>query len=151
MCKALMDLAPFSKAELSALGALLDYLELSQAGAPARLRPPLSLPSGAAMVIDPAARMSLEIDRTLQGSRKGSLIDAIDRTLTAPGARLLADRLARPSMSLTEIQGRLDAAHSSGKSKPARQTRERLKARGIRRGVCRVCFWVAAGRGIWRN
>jgi DNA mismatch repair protein MutS len=121
----------FSKAELSALGALLDYLELSQAGAPARLRPPLSLPSGAAMVIDPAARMSLEIDRTLQGSRKGSLIDAIDRTLTAPGARLLADRLARPSMSLTEIQGRLDAAHFFLENRNLReQTRERLKAAG---------------------
>ncbi len=100
----------FSHAELSVLGAMLDYLELSQAGAPARLRPPSSQLSGAVMVIDPAARTSLEIERTLHGARKGSLIDAIDRTLTAPGARLLAARLARPSMALAEIHDRLDAA-----------------------------------------
>jgi len=93
----------FTKAELSALGCLLDYLELSQAGAPARLRAPVSEAPGAVMAIDPAARASLEIERTLQGARKGALIDAIDRTVTAPGARLLAERLARPSLDLGEI------------------------------------------------
>ncbi|MGJ3233058.1 MAG: DNA mismatch repair protein MutS [Oceanicaulis sp.] len=121
----------FSKAEIAALGCLLDYLELSQAGAPARLTPPKSQPVGAAMAIDPAARASLEIERTLQGSRKGSLIDAADRTLTAPGARLLAERLARPSMDLSEINGRLDAAQYFLDDRAVRAgVRERLKAAG---------------------
>ena len=114
----------FSRAEISALGCLLDYLELSQAGAPARLTPPGSQPAGAAMAIDPSARASLEIERTLQGQRKGSLIDAVDRTLTAPGARLLAERLARPSMDLVEINARLDAAQYF------------LADRAVRAGVC---------------
>ncbi|MGX6648865.1 DNA mismatch repair protein MutS [Maricaulaceae bacterium MS644] len=114
----------FSRAEISALGCLLDYLELSQAGAPARLTPPRSQPAGAAMAIDPSARASLEIERTLQGQRKGSLIDAVDRTLTAPGARLLAERLARPSMDLKEINARLDAAQYF------------LDDRAVRTGVC---------------
>ena len=121
----------FSKAELSALGCLLDYLELSQAGAPARLAPPRRLAAGSTMAIDPAARASLEIERTLSGSRKGSLIDAVDRTLTAPGARLLAERLARPSLDLAEIDARLDAGAFFLEDRTARAgVRDRLKAAG---------------------
>ncbi|XBQ17706.1 MAG: DNA mismatch repair protein MutS [Oceanicaulis sp.] len=121
----------FTRAEIAALGGLLDYLELSQAGAPARLAPPKSAAPGSAMAIDPAARASLEIERTLQGQRKGSLIDAIDRTLTAPGARLLAERLARPSMDIAEIEARLDAAQFFLDNRALRTgVRERLKAAG---------------------
>ncbi len=121
----------FTKAEIAALGCILDYLELSQAGAPARLRPPASHAAGAVMAIDPAARASLEIERTLQGARKGSLVDAIDRTLTAPGARLLAERLSRPSLSLDEINARLDAAGWFADDRAIRMgVRERLKAAG---------------------
>jgi DNA mismatch repair protein MutS len=38
----------------------------------------------------------LELTRTLAGERRGSLLDCIDRTVTAPGSRLLAQRLAAP-------------------------------------------------------
>ena len=135
----------FTRAELAALGCILDYLELSQAGAPARLRPPTSQAPGAVMAIDPAARTSLEIERTLQGARKGSLVDAIDRTLTAPGARLLAERLARPSLNLSEIAARLDAARYLLEDRAIRTgMRERLKAAGDpARGLTRLLL----GRG----
>ena len=39
---------------------------------------------------------NLELVRTLAGERRGSLLAAIDRTVTAAGARLLAQRLAAP-------------------------------------------------------
>ncbi|MCW5724579.1 MAG: DNA mismatch repair protein MutS [Maricaulaceae bacterium] len=121
----------FTKAECAALGALTGYLELAQAGSPARLAPPKSAPPGAALAIDPATRASLEIDRTLSGARKGSLLDAIDRTITAPGARLLAARLARPSTDRAVIEARLDAvAWFAGKGDTRRGARERLKAAG---------------------
>ncbi|WBQ12633.1 DNA mismatch repair protein MutS [Hyphomonadaceae bacterium BL14] len=121
----------FTRAQIAALGALLDYLELSQAGAPARLTPPRSERAGGVMAIDPAARASLEIERTLTGARKGSLIEAIDRTVTAPGARLLAERLARPSMNAGEIHARLDAvAWFAGDRAVRASVRERLKAAG---------------------
>ena len=49
---------------------------------PPKLAPPVTSLPGTVMAIDPAARASLEIERTLQGQRKGSLfIDAIDRTV----------------------------------------------------------------------
>lgn len=98
----------FSRAELSAAALLLDYLSLTQAGAQIRLDPPRRAPSGGHLAIDPATRASLEIDRSMAGTRNGSLLHIIDRTLTAPGARLLADRLARPSTDAGQINARYD-------------------------------------------
>lgn len=99
----------FSRAELSAAGFLLDYLTLTQAGGEIKLDPPRRAPSGGHLAIDPATRASLEIELSMAGTRQGSLLQTIDRTLTAPGARLLADRLSRPSTDQAEITDRHDA------------------------------------------
>ena len=121
----------FSKAERAALGALLDYLALTQAGASAKLSPPRQTREGAFLAVDPATRASLEIDRTLSGSRQGSLLDAIDRTVTAPGARRLAERLGRPSTSRALIEARLDAIGWFERADTLRaEVRERLKSAG---------------------
>lgn len=121
----------FSRAEHAALGALLDYLALSQAGASAKLSPPRQVLQGQVLAVDPATRASLEIDRTLAGSRKGSLLDAIDRTVTAPGARCLAERLARPLTDRDEIESRLDAISFFETNTALRQDiRDRLRAAG---------------------
>ncbi len=99
----------FSKAEISAAGALLDYLELTQAGNPVQLSPPTRRATAGFMAIDPATRASLEIDRTQKGTRQGSLLSVIDRTKTGAGARELADRLARPLLDVKAIKNRQDA------------------------------------------
>lgn len=99
----------FSKSELGACGLLLDYLSLTQAGADIRLDPPKRSAKTNALSIDPATRASLEIDTALNGSRQGTLLDTVDRTLTSPGARLLASRLARPETDQTEITARYDS------------------------------------------
>lgn len=99
----------FSKVELAAVGVLLDYLTLTQAGTEIRLDPPQRGPSQAVLAIDPATRASLEIDVALNGSKQGTLLATIDRTLTAPGARLLAARLARPETERLAISARHDA------------------------------------------
>ncbi len=121
----------FERAELSALGALLDYLALSQAGAPAKLAPPQQAKSGSVLSVDPATRASLEIERTLSGQRAGSLLDAIDLTVTAPGARALAERLARPLTDASAIERRLDAIQRfETQELLRREIRERLKSAG---------------------
>lgn len=99
----------FGRAELSACGLLVDYVMLTQAGAAPRLRPPRRAEPAAVMLIDPATRASLEIDRSARGGREGSLLAALDRTVTAGGARLLAERLARPSTRRDVIAARHDA------------------------------------------
>jgi DNA mismatch repair protein MutS len=54
-------------------------------------------------------RANLELTRTLAGERRGSLLDAIDCTVTAAGSRLLAQRLAAPLTDSAAIAWRLDA------------------------------------------
>ncbi len=98
----------FSRAEIAAAGALVDYVELTQKGRVPRLNPPRQMAQGSVMEIDAATRRNLELTRTLTGERKGSLLAAIDRTVTGPGARLLAGWLAAPSTDPGEIGGRLD-------------------------------------------
>ncbi|MBE2275577.1 MAG: DNA mismatch repair protein MutS [Rhodobacteraceae bacterium] len=96
----------FDRAELSAMGALVDYLELTQRGRLPLLRPPVKEQPGGTMQIDAATRRNLEITQALSGGREGSLLMAIDRTATAAGARLLDRRLSAPSRNLPTIHAR---------------------------------------------
>lgn len=99
----------YERAELSAAGALLDYVRLTQVGRAPRLSPPRKVNTGAIMEIDQATRRNLELTRTLSGERAGSLLDVIDRTVTGGGARLLANRLSAPVTDRREIEARHDA------------------------------------------
>ena len=99
----------FSRAEVSALGAVLDYLEITQKGKLPLLAAPVREVAGRVMQIDAATRRNLELTRSMQGARAGSLLGAIDRTLTAQGARLLERRVSSPSCDVAEISARLDA------------------------------------------
>ncbi|MBK8175936.1 MAG: DNA mismatch repair protein MutS [Rhodospirillales bacterium] len=98
----------FGPAEVAALGALVDYIELTQKGRLPRIAAPRRLALGAVMEIDAATRRNLELTRTLAGERSGSLVDILDRTLTGPGARLLLARLNAPLTDPGEIGRRLD-------------------------------------------
>ncbi|WP_343116874.1 DNA mismatch repair protein MutS [Ostreiculturibacter nitratireducens] len=99
----------FGRAELSALGGIVEYLDLTQRGRLPYLRPPVKEAAGGAMQIDAATRRNLELTQALSGGREGSLLAAIDRTVTAAGARLLERRISAPSRELAEVQSRLDA------------------------------------------
>lgn len=105
----LASFGSFGRAEVSAMGALVDYLELTQRGKLPLLRPPVREASGGTVQIDAATRRNLELTQALSGGREGSLLAAIDRTVTAPGARLLEVRLSSPSRDLAVIGARLEA------------------------------------------
>ena len=97
------------------------------------------------MAIDPATRASLEIDRSQGGAREGSLLAAIDRTVTSGGARLLAARLNRPLLDPARIDARLDAvAWMLERRDLRRRLREALKASG---DIARALSRLALGRG----
>jgi DNA mismatch repair protein MutS len=98
----------FSRSEIAAAGALVDYLELTQKGKLPRLERPHHIHAGSVMEIDAATRRNLELMFTLSGETKGSLFSIVDRTITGPGARLLALRVAEPSTVLDVINARLD-------------------------------------------
>ena len=143
--KSLDGFGAFTKAEISAAGALLDYLELTQAGSPVQLSPPMRRQASGFMAIDPATRASLEIERTQRGVRKGSLLSVIDRAVTGPGARLLADRLSRPLVDVSMIKERHDAVGFFVEAKTVRaDLRAQLRATG---DMARAVSRVALGRG----
>lgn len=99
----------FTRVEVSAMGAIVDYLDITQKGKLPLLRPPVRETIEQVMQIDAATRRNLELTHALTGGRDGSLLAAIDRTVTAGGARLLERRLSNPSRVLTAIHERLDA------------------------------------------
>jgi DNA mismatch repair protein MutS len=143
---ATMDgLAAMSRLEATAAAAAVTYIDRTQVGK----RPPLSPPSreavGTTMAIDPATRANLELTRTLAGERRGSLLDAIDCTVTPAGSRLLAQRLAAPLTDSAQIAGRLDAV---GAFVADSATREDI--RSILRGapdMSRALARLSVGRG----
>jgi len=135
----------FSPPELAAIGLLLDYVELTQAGAAPRLEPPRRTSARGAMAIDAATRASLEIERSVRGGREGSLLQAVDRTVSAPGGRLLAERLSRPSLDLLEITARHDSiAFLLTQPELRAAIRSELKAAG---DPARALTRLALGRG----
>ena len=103
-------IARLDRAELAAAGALLTYLDQTQKGRDLRLRPIRQMTSAGIMEIDPASRRSLELNRTLAGESRGSLLSVIDKTVTAAGGRLMAARLAAPLTDVEAINARLDLA-----------------------------------------
>lgn len=96
----------FSRGEIAAMGALIDYLDMTQRGKLPLLRRPVREEAGSAMQIDAATRRNLELTQALSGGREGSLLHAIDRTATAGGARLLERRISAPSRDLGLIHAR---------------------------------------------
>jgi len=135
----------FAPAELSALGLIAAYVETTQPGKRPVLKPPRRGAESAFMAIDPATRASLEIERAQSGSREGSLLACIDRTVTSGGARELAARLARPLLDVDAIDRRLDAvAWLLERRSLRRDLRERLKGAG---DMARALSRLALGRG----
>jgi DNA mismatch repair protein MutS len=135
----------FTPPELSAMGLLLDYIELTQAGAAPRLMPPRRNAERAFMAIDAATRAALEIERSVRGGRDGSLLACIDRTVTSAGGRLLAERISRPLTDVAAVRARLDAVEFFI-AEPHRRAgvREELRAAG---DLARALTRLALGRG----
>ena len=118
----------FSRVELTAAAAAVTYVERTQLGKRPPLSPPVREAQGATLAIDPATRGNLELIRTLTGERRGSLLAAIDRTVTAAGSRALAQRLAAPLTDPRAIAQRLDAVAAFVNDSALRaDLRERLR------------------------
>lgn len=143
---ATMDgLSQLTRLEATAAAAAVTYVDRTQVGKHPPLSPPAREASGATMAIDPATRANLELTRTLAGERRGSLLDAIDCTVTSAGSRLLAQRLAAPLTDAAAIARRLDAVSAFVADSAARED-----IRSILRGapdMSRALARLSVGRG----
>ncbi|MFZ5748022.1 MAG: DNA mismatch repair protein MutS [Pseudomonadota bacterium] len=139
----------FGRAALSAAGGLVAYLDHTAKGALPFLRPPRLSRSEAAMAIDAATRDSLELTQSASGGRKGSLLDAVDRTVTGAGARLLAQDIAAPLMHRAAIDSRLALVQRFHDDAGLREmVRASLRAMP---DIGRALGRLAAGRGSPRD
>ena len=135
----------FSRAEQGAMGALLDYVELTQVGRLPALLPPRRVAATDAMSIDAATRTNLELVKTLQGETEGALLSVIDRTVTGAGARELAARLAAPLTDPAAIAARLDSVEWFVESRDLRhEARRSLKSAP---DMARALSRLSLGRG----
>lgn len=147
--KTLDGFGSFSSSEIRAAGVLVDYIQITQKSALKLLDRPRQISANTIMTIDPSTRRSLELEVTLSGSRQGTLLSCIDRTVTAAGARLLSMRLAAPLTNSVTINQRLDMVTFFVEASPLRQ-----KIRGSLK-VCpdmeRALSRINLGRGSPRD
>jgi DNA mismatch repair protein MutS len=140
----------FSRLEITAAAAAVTYIERTQVGKRPPLSPPVREAAGATLAIDQATRSNLELVRTLGGERRGSLLAAIDRTTTAAGSRLLAQRLAAPLTDADTIAQRFDAVAALVDDSAARaELRGQLKsAPDLARALTRIVLGRAGPRDL---
>jgi DNA mismatch repair protein MutS len=136
---------------LVAAGALLLYLEetlKSNLGHLHRLR---RFRQDNYVFLDEVTRRSLELTRTLrEGQRAGSLLEALDRTVTPMGARLLQDWLIAPLAQIPRIEQRLDAVAELVEQGPLRrELREHLdRCHDLQRLTSRISTGRASPRDL---
>ena len=140
----------FTRTEVSAAAVAIAYIERTQIG----VRPPLARPErmqrGATLEIDAATRANLELTRTMTGQREGSLLAAIDATVTAAGGRLMAQRLAAPLTDVAMILRRQEAVAFLVERAPLRMTlRQNLRtAPDLSRALSRLAMQRGGPRDL---
>lgn len=99
----------FSDGEAVAAAMAVDYIRSTQSGSLPRLGRPEPRGQSGALLMDAATRASLEILRSRDGASQHTLFTAVQRTMTAAGARSLAAWLSAPLTDLPTIISRQDA------------------------------------------
>lgn len=98
---------------IAAAGAILRYLQETQKAAPQQIKKLQLYHPEAYLAIDATTFRNLELTKTLRyGERKGSLLDLLDKTKTACGARLLQLWLQKPLTDKNMLERRLDAVET---------------------------------------
>jgi DNA mismatch repair protein MutS len=135
---------------LRAAGALLAYLEETLKASLGHLQRLQPYRSGEQMFLDIVTRRSLELTRTLrEGRREGSLLGAVDRTVTAMGARLLCEWLLAPLTQVDRISARLDAVAELKTQHAFRQDLRMLLAKVL--DLARLTTRASTGRASPRD
>ncbi len=137
-------------AAVAAAGALVQYLRATQKADLAHVRAITFRQSADAMLVDPTTLRHLEILEGADGGRDGSLLDEIDRTMTAVGSRLMRAWLVRPLVALEPIRDRLDAVEEIAfRAIDRGKFRDTLKAvQDLERLVARAALGSAGPRDL---
>ena len=139
----------FTDAEAQAATLVLEYVRLTQAGQLPHLSRPVPQGEAGRLELDAATRASLEIIRARDGGTSHTLLASVQRTLTAPGARLLGGWLSAPLTDVAEIAVRQEGwTHLLAESALASHIRTSL--RGVP-DIARALGRLSLGRGTPRD
>ena len=133
-----------------AAGALLRYLRDTQKADLAHVRSVRLKQSADCLVVDPTTLEHLEVVAAIKGGRTGSLLQEIDRTMTAMGARMLRAWLLRPLLSVEAIRDRLDAVEDLAfRTTDRGKLRETFKSvQDLERLTARIALSTAGPRDL---
>ena len=109
--KSIKSFGVFSYSMIGALGAILDYLSITQSGNNLQLMKPILEKKSSILEIDQHTRKNLEINLSLMGEKKGSLVSVLDKTITSFGSRLLESRVNAPLAERKPIIERLSVTN----------------------------------------
>src|SRR5882724_8823224 len=137
-------------AAVSAAGALVHYLRSTQKVDLAHVRSITFRQRADALLIDPTTLEHLEVLEGADGSRDGSLLEELDRTVTSVGSRTLRSWLLRPLVALEPIRDRLDAVEELAFRTTERgKFRDAIKAvQDLERLVARAALGTAGPRDL---
>ncbi len=109
------------KIAVAAAGGVLQYLRSTQKSSVDQISTVRAYSTSSFMVLDQFTRQNLELTESIRGRKtKGSLLDILDRTVTAMGARLLRSWLNQPLLDINRLKARLDAVEALFSSDPLR-------------------------------
>lgn len=87
-------------------GAIIQYLKETQPDALNLLTSLRSYSLNEFMTLDSSTRRNLELDETLRGERKGSLLGTLDATITPMGKRMIHQWVSQPLLNVERINKR---------------------------------------------
>jgi DNA mismatch repair protein MutS len=89
-----------------AAGSIVQYLKETQPDALSLLTGLRQYSLNEFMTLDASTRRNLELDETLRGERRGSLLGALDLTVTPMGKRLMHQWVSQPLLDVGRIEAR---------------------------------------------
>jgi DNA mismatch repair protein MutS len=111
-----------------AAGAIIQYLKETQPNALNLLNSLRSYSLNEFMTLDASTRRNLELDETLRGERKGSLLGTLDATITPMGKRMIHQWVSQPLLNVERIIKRQNGVEYFVQNGMARaELREALK------------------------
>ena len=105
--KSLKSFGNFTHSMIGSLGAILDYVEITKTGSNLSLKRPFLEKKNSVLEMDENTRKNLEINKSISGDKKSSLINILNKTCTNFGFRVLESRVNAPLTNLKLINERL--------------------------------------------
>ncbi len=139
------------KEAIIAAGSALEYLKETQKAQISNIRKLSLHKSSDHMILDLSTLKNLEIFQNINdGSRKGTLIEILDQTVTSIGGRLLRRWLQQPLLKIPEINKRLNYVDELYKSLFIRNDLRELlqKFQDIERLITKINYGSANARDL---